>query len=213
MAELGSTSIDDLPISPQTTQLTVNNTGANNTGVNNTGVNNTGVNSTGVNDTDVKVDNPPTNLQNSQTTDINQVINGIQQASIAGMTSLPARDIPRQQTHITNDSETRANYIPEGPDDYIKIHQSNEDIVRRNAERNESSNKVNDIYDEMSLPLMIGVLYFMFQLPIVRKKLFKFLPMLFNKDGNPNLSGYIVNSVSFAALSLLMMKGVNYMSV
>ena len=203
MAELGSTSIDDLPISPQTTQLNVNNTGANNTDVNNSGVNNT----------DVRVETPPTNLQNSQTTDINQVINGIQQASIAGMTSLPSRDIPRQQTHITNDSETRANYIPEGPDDYIKIHQSNEDIVRRNAERNESNNKVNDIYDEMSLPLMIGVLYFMFQLPIVRKKLFKFLPMLFNKDGNPNLSGYIVNSVSFAALSLLMMKGVNYMSV
>ena len=203
MAELGSTSIDDLPISPQTTQLNVNNTGANNTDVNNTGVNNT----------DVRVETPPTNLQNSQTTDINQVINGIQQASIAGMTSLPTRDIPRQQTHITNDSETRANYIPKGPDDYIKIHQSNEDIVRRNAERNESNNKVNDIYDEMSLPLMIGVLYFMFQLPIVRKKLFKFLPMLFNKDGNPNLSGYIVNSVSFAALSLLMMKGVNYMSV
>lgn len=203
MAELGSTSIDDLPISPQTTQLNVNNTGANNTDVNNSGVNNT----------DVRVETPPTNLQNSQTTDINQVINGIQQASIAGMTSLPSRDIPRQQTHITNDSETRANYIPEGPDDYIKIHQSNEDIVRRNAERNESNNKVNDIYDELSLPLMIGVLYFMFQLPIVRKKLFKFLPMLFNKDGNPNLSGYIVNSVSFAALSLLMMKGVNYMSV
>ena len=203
MAELGSTSIDDLPISPQTTQLNVNNTGANNTDVNNSGVNNT----------DVRVETPPTNLQNSQTTDINQVINGIQQASIAGMTSLPSRDIPRQQTHITNDSETRANYIPEGPDDYIKIHQSNEDIVRRNAERNESNNKVNDIYDEMSLPLMIGVLYFMFQLPIVRKKLFKFLPMLFNKDGNPNLSGYIVNSVSFAALSLLMMKGINYMSV
>ena len=203
MAELGSTSIDDLPISPQTTQLNVNNAGANNTDVNNSGVNNT----------DVRVETPPTNLQNSQTTDINQVINGIQQASIAGMTSLPSRDIPRQQTHITNDSETRANYIPEGPDDYIKIHQSNEDIVRRNAERNESNNKVNDIYDELSLPLMIGVLYFMFQLPIVRKKLFKFLPMLFNKDGNPNLSGYIVNSVSFAALSLLMMKGVNYMSV
>lgn len=188
MAELGSTSIDDLPISPQTTQLNIS-------------------------DNNVKVENPSTNLQNTQPTDINQFINGIQQASKAGMTTLPSRDIPRQQTHITNDSETRANYIPEGPDDYIKIHQSNEDIIRRNAERNESNNKVDEIYDELSLPLMIGVLYFMFQLPIVRKKLFKFLPMLFNKDGNPNLSGYIVNSVSFAVLSLLMMKCVNYMSV
>jgi hypothetical protein len=198
MAELGSTSIDDLPISPQTTQLNMNDMNTKDTNTK---------------DTNIKIENHSTDLQKAQTADINQVINGIQQASIAGMTCLPARDIPRQQTHITNDSETRANYIPEGPDDYIKIHQSNEDIIRRNAERNVSSNKVDDMYDELSLPLMIGVLYFMFQLPIVRKKLFKFLPMLFNKDGNPNLSGYIVNSVSFAALSLLMMKGVNYMSV
>ena len=59
---------------------------------------------------------------------------------------------------------------------------------------------------------MIGVLYFVFQMPIVRKKMFKLLPMLFNKDGNPTLSGYIVNSVSFAILCLLMTKGINYMS-
>lgn len=188
MAELGSTSIDELPISAQIPQLNMN----------------------------VKIEKPQSDLpkaNESKNSDINQVINGIQQASIAGMTSLPVRDIPRQQIHITNDTETRANYIPEGPDDYIKIHQSNEDIIRRNANRNESSNTSDDIYDELSLPLMIGMLYFIFQLPIVRKKLFRFLPTLFNKDGNPNLSGYIVNSVSFAVLSLLMIKGINYMSV
>ena len=184
MAELGSTSIDDLPVSPQTSQPNIQL--------------NMNVKSKGI--------------KEDQTDDINQFINGIQQAGAAGMTTLPVRDIPRQQTHITTDNETRANYIPQGPDDYIKIHQSNEEIISRNAEREKSSNNVNDIYDELSIPLMIGVLYFVFQMPIVRKKMFKLLPMLFNKDGNPTLSGYIVNSVSFAILCLLMTKGINYMS-
>jgi len=60
---------------------------------------------------------------------------------------------------------------------------------------------------------MIAVLYFVFQMPVFKKNLFKFLPMLFNKDGNPNISGYLVNSVSFGALSYLIMKSVNYLSV
>lgn len=182
MPELGSTSIDDLPLSPQQPQ---------------------------------QQQQPPQQQQPSgnkeQTNDLNQFISGIQQASAAGMTALPARDIPREQTHITADVETRANYIPEGPDDYIRIHQSNEDIMRRNAEREDKAHKINDFYDEFSLPLMLGVLYFLFQMPIVRKKMFKFLPMLFNTDGNPNLQGYIVNSTSFALLCFLMLKAINYM--
>ena len=194
MAELGSTNIDDLPVSPQTIQPNIQ---------------------LSMNDDNIKVNNTSTNLQKKeeQTTLLNQVITGIQEASEAGMTTLPVRDIPTQQTHITNDRETRANYIPEGPDDYIKTHQSNDNIIRRNAEREQLAKKSNDIYDELSFPLMIGVLYFLFQLPVVRKNLFKILPVLFNKDGNPNLSGYIVNSVSFAMVCLLLMKGINYMSV
>ena len=195
MGDSGTTSIADLPLSPQTAQPNIK---------------------LETNEVNMKMENPAQDLQKvreEQTTDLNQFINGIQQASAAGMTSLPARDIPQQQNHITQDEQTRASYVPAGPDDYIKAHLSNEEIIRRNAERQEDKNKFNDIYDEFSMPLMIGVLYFVFQLPVIRKNLFKFLPMLFNKDGNPNISGYIVNSVSFASLCFLMMKSVNYMSV
>ena len=192
----GTTSIDDLPLSPQTANPNIK--------LETREMQN------------IQVENPAQDLQKAreaQTADLNQLINGIQQASAAGMTALPARDIPQQQNHITQDNTTRANYIPTGPDDYIQAHQTHEEIIRKNAEREESNNKLDAMYDEFSIPLIISVLYFVFQLPVLRKNLFKFLPILFNKDGNPNISGYVVNSISFGALSYLIMKGVNYMSV
>ena len=183
----GTTSLDELPLSPQ---LQNNN---------------------------IKLEiNDTQKLQkgrDNETNDLNQLINGIQQASAAGMTSLPARDIPQQQNHITQDNVARVNYIPTGPEDYITAHQTREDIIRKNAEREANSNKLDYMYDEFSIPLMISVLYFIFQMPIIRKNLFNFLPMLFNKDGNPNISGYVVNSVSFGVLCYLIMKLFNYMSI
>jgi hypothetical protein len=69
------------------------------------------------------------------------------------------------------------------------------------------------LYAELQTPILIGVMYFVFQLPVVRKNVFKFMPALFGKDGNPNLSGYVVNSVAFAALYFLMVKGIRYFSI
>ena len=54
---------------------------------------------------------------------ISQIVNGLQQASIAGATSLPSRDIPQNTQQLTHDPEIKANYVPSAsPDhtDYIK---------------------------------------------------------------------------------------------
>ena len=69
------------------------------------------------------------------------------------------------------------------------------------------------LYDELQIPILIAVLYFTFQLPVVRKNLFKFLPSLFSKDGNPNLSGYITNSLIFGALYFGLTKGMKYFAI
>ena len=67
------------------------------------------------------------------------------------------------------------------------------------------------IYQNIQLPVLVGVIYFLFQLPIVRKNLLTFLPNLFNKDGNPKLSGYVFNSVMFALFYTLLVKGLVYL--
>ena len=194
----GTTSIDSLPISPQTQnniqlEMTEN----------------------------VRVDNPSQQLQKAREEDpatkqrnLNQFVTGLQQASSSGMTALPSRDIPQSQDHLTQDPQMKPNFIPnnQAMGDYILNHQTSEDIIRENARRQTKTDSLDELYNEMQIPILIGVLYFLFQLPVVRKNIFKYVPSLFYKDGNYNLSGYILNSVMFAGLYFTMTKGIKHFS-
>jgi len=198
MADASTTNLDDLPLSPQ----------------------NDGNIQLETKEMNVKIDNPAQELQTTRETDpeakqknMNQLVNGIQQASAAGMLGLPARDIPQTQTHLTQDAQMQPNFVPEAPSDYIQEHQTSEDIIRANAHRQENEDSLDLLYAQLQTPILIGVMYFIFQLPVVRKNVFKFMPALFSKDGNPNLSGYVVNSVAFASLYFLMVRGIKYFSI
>ena len=153
---------------------------------------------------------PAINQQN-----LNQFVTGIQQASAAGMTSLPARDIPQSQEALTRDQQMKPNYIPapEFTTDYIREQQNNEEIIKEYARRQQKTDSLDNMYNELQIPILLAVLYFIFQLPVVRKNVFKFLPSLFSKDGNPNLSGYIINSLIFAALYFGLTKGMKYFAI
>jgi hypothetical protein len=171
----------------------------------------------------IKVDNPAQALEHSRENDpamqqknMNQFISGIQQASAAGMTALPARDIPQNQEGLIYDQQIKQNYIPpEGKNngDYISNYKTGEDIIRENMRRQESTDSYDALYNELQIPLLIGILYFLFQLPVVRKNMFKYIPTIFNKDGNMNLGGYISNSILFGLAYYVVMKLIAHFSV
>ena len=159
MAEASTTNLDDLPLSPQ----------------------NDGNIQLETKEMNVKIDNPAQELQTTRETDpeakqknMNQLVNGIQQASAAGMLGLPARDIPQTQTHLTQDAQMQPNFVPEAPSDYIQEHQTSEDIIKANAHRQEKEDSLDLLYAELQTPILIGVMYFIFQLPVVIKNVFKF---------------------------------------
>lgn len=199
---IGTTSIDALPISPQSggnIQLNAY-------------------------EKNVQVGNPSQSLQQERDNDpmimqknLNQFVTGIQQASAAGMTTLPSRDIPQNQSHIAQDTHVQPNFIPppQNPQqlqgDYIKEHQTHEEMIRAQARKQEKRDSLDTLYDELQTPLLIAVLYFMFQLPVVQKQLCKFIPALFNKDGNPNLSGYIFTSAAFAGVYFAINKSMRFL--
>ena len=154
----------------------------------------------------------PQNAMSQQ--NMSQFVTGLQQASQAGLTALPSRDIPQTQTHLTQDQHMQPNYVPQTQNnDYITDHQTNEDIIRRHAQKEQQSNSLDSFYNNLQAPILIAILYFLFQLPVVRKNIFKFAPALFNKDGNPNLIGYVINSAIFAGLYFSMTKGITYFSL
>ena len=128
---------------------------------------------------------------------MNELISGIQQASANGGTGLPSRDIPTNTVHFADD-QVKPNYVPQQEQsDYIHNTDTEQDILARRVKNQNSRDSLEILYDEFQIPIIIGLLYFIFQLPIVKSKVLAILPSLFNKDGNPNLTGYVINSVFF----------------
>jgi hypothetical protein len=146
-------------------------------------------------------------------TTINQIISGLQTASASGATQLPGRDIPRNTDGLTQDVQIKPNYIqPQENNDYIKDNENNDDIINEYNSQMKQSNSLDELYDELQIPLLLGVLYFIFQLPIVRKTLFSYIPMLFHVDGNFNINGYVFTSMLFGTLYYTLSKTMQKMN-
>ena len=56
------------------------------------------------------------------------------------------------------------------------------------------------MYDELNGPILVAVLYFIFQLPFFKKMLIKNIPLLINEDFNYNIYGYIFISIFFSMI-------------
>jgi len=153
---------------------------------------------------------------------MNEVIQGVQRASANGMTMIPTRDIPMNPNVYTHDDQARPNYVPQPPSgtqypdgsgggshDYIKDHTSMESIVRANARQSNQLDTIEAIYYDLQMPILIGVLYFIFQMPVFRAQLLHFLPSLFGDDGNFKITGLTATSVMFAGTFFVIMKVFN----
>ena len=125
-------------------------------------------------------------LQLDQST-INQLVNGLQQTR--GATQLPSRDIPTNTNTVVVDEQVQPNYVPVAvvDKDYIEDYEDEEPV----------NNSLDDIYNEIQTPLLVAVLFFVFQLPIFKKYLFRYFPVLFSGDGNLNINGFLFNSALF----------------
>ena len=151
------------------------------------------------------------NFSLDQTT-ISQIVNGLQQAAISGATQLPSRDIPMNTSGHSNDAQVQPNYVPmaERQSDYIKDYEDTTDMIdnyNKNVNRN---NSLDDMYNEIQTPLLLSVIYFLFQLPFFKRFLFGYFPVLFSNDGNFNINGFLFTSVLFGLLFYLLNKVTNH---
>jgi len=213
MAQIGTTSIDSLPISV--------------VDVVNDSIPNIQLNTT---DKNVVLDDKVKQLQEQrkeldtsrqaipqqhpqEQLNVNEFVSGIQKASSSGALRLPSRDIPQDTLSITNDQQVHSNFVPQHTNnDYITEHQTTEEILRLNSKKQNDNETLDKIYSEISLPLMIAVFYFLYQLPIVRKTLFSTFPMCYSKSGDMNMSGFLLNSTIFGLAVYGTHKLVKYLS-
>jgi hypothetical protein len=134
---------------------------------------------------------------------MNELVSGVQRASMTGMTALPSRDIPRDTTGMMQDAQVQPTYVPQPQRhvDYIQDHETSSTLERVMHQNTRGSNRADTLetfYEEIQSPLMLAILYFAFQLPAVKRYMFRYLPSaLFNADGNANLTGLIATSAMF----------------
>jgi hypothetical protein len=207
-----TTSIDDLPLSSQTAGLGGNYGGG-------------GGGAPLIYSPNVSTDPSFQNQQHQQQIPgnvMNDVLQGVQRASANGMTMIPTRDIPMNPNSFTHDDQARPNYVPQpktvhfqddggagGERDYIREHTSMESIVRANARQSNQIDTIEAIYYDLQMPILLGVLYFIFQMPVFRAQLLHFLPSLFGEDGNFKMIGLTATSAMFAGSFFVIMKVFN----
>jgi hypothetical protein len=145
-------------------------------------------------------------------TTINQIVNSLQQATLAGATQLPSRDIPMNTSGISVDPQVVPNYVPPTStnQDYIKNYEQTSDMVNNYNRSKQMNDSLDDMYNEVQTPVLLSVLYFLFQLPFFKKFLYNYIPLLFSNDGNYNINGYLFTSILFGILFHLLMKTTSY---
>jgi hypothetical protein len=146
-------------------------------------------------------------------TTINQIVNGLQQATLAGATQLPSRDIPMTTNNISTDPQIMPNYVPQPPPqniDYIKNYEQTSDMVNQYNNRKHINDSLDDMYNEIQTPVLLAVLYFLFQLPFFKRFFYTYIPFLFSNDGNYNINGYLFISILFGLLFHFLMKTASY---
>lgn len=134
---------------------------------------------------------------------------------------LPSRDIPMDMGSIAQDAQVQPNYIPPIPDEvkqtaeYMKQY---EDITQRKVqahieEKNEKS-RMDTLYEEGQIPLLVAVLFFIFHMPVVSQLLYKYLSFLklHDVDGHFSMYGLIWQSALFGTLFYGMSKSIHVLA-
>jgi hypothetical protein len=144
---------------------------------------------------------------------ISQIVSGLQQASMNGATKLASRDIPMTTNGISADPHVQPNYVPPPPEnnvDYVKNSEQTSDMINEYNKNIRKQDSLDDMYNEIQTPLLLAVLYFLFQLPFFRKFLFSYFPILFSNDGNLNINGFMFSSILFGLIYYMLNKITNH---
>ena len=147
---------------------------------------------------------------------MNKVVHDINQRSSApDANSLPSRHIPPEPRiqSLVQDEEARPTHIPvqrvqwASPEVGPPIERVSATRVLDSIQKKRNRGITMDVLTEdMKLPLLLSVLYFLFQVPSVRVLLKRVIPIGFEDDGNPGLLGIGVHSILFALCAYLVVR-------
>lgn len=141
--------------------------------------------------------------------DMTNIFKEVQDVGKKGSLSLPSRDIPMNTNNVSMDQESsNPNYIPVHEDYINDIYEPHEMMIENQRKKENKEDSLEVIYSELQLPILLGLLFFIFQIPNFNNILQKYFSFVFKNDGNLNFKGYIFKSllfgISFYAIDKIM---------
>jgi hypothetical protein len=123
--------------------------------------------------------------------------------------SLPSRDVQITTLDYQQDEQIQPNHIPSVKltSDYIKEYEkTNEEELRLHRQQKYRQEAAQDTISDFQIPILVAVLYFIFQMPIINTWMRKYLSFanLYSEDGNFKLSGLLFKSTLFGGLCYFM---------
>lgn len=114
---------------------------------------------------------------------------------------LPPKDIPIDTSGF-RDEAARPNYVPPAPPNTPNYVAEQEDRLREQRQTESSRRAINQKFDyiaEFQMPIIVGILFWLFQMEMWNKFLARYLKSfeLFGEDGLLNMRGVLLKSVAF----------------
>ena len=130
---------------------------------------------------------------------------------------LPSRDIPIDTTTYLQDEQVQPNYIPKPKltADYIQEYQETANKKIQSYEKEKKRERLIETWlDELYQPIIVGFLYFIFQLPIINRIVFQRFSFLqiYKEDGNFNIWGLCLKGLIFAMYYYFVQKSMKLIS-
>lgn len=107
-----------------------------------------------------------------------------------------------QSDEYMHDERTVPNHIPSQKLTHDYLREYEDKMAQLSLEHNKDKYRkdlISSMYDELQTPILLGVLFFLFQLPFINAFMFQNLSFLkiHNNDGNLNLYGMLFKSFLF----------------
>jgi len=130
---------------------------------------------------------------------------------------MPSRDIPMDESMYQNDEEIQPNYIPRAKltGDYVKDYEEiTESNIRKHERVKENTSLVDRILTQLQMPIMVALLFFIFQLPTMNTMFYRNFSFLsvHNSDGNINYNGIALKSVMFGTAFYSLYNSIEYLT-
>ena len=126
--------------------------------------------------------------------------------------NLQSRDIPQNTQQFNSQDQIRPNYVPDENEDYINNDETLFSMMQKNKQDENKKDRMDMLYDEAQMPLLVMVLFFAFQMPFFKKTIAKQFPKLLQTDGNYTLGGYALSTILFGGAFYGIKRSVDYLT-